>query len=102
MCIRDSVGVPLPVVGSLIGAFIGPFAGAFLGEFSVHRDVRSDPTRAAWTSPQSVLSLHGYLRVRGDYQTPGIPVDADVPGALGSLGRKDATRLDLALSLIHI
>ncbi|MEZ4326456.1 MAG: TIGR04551 family protein [Polyangiales bacterium] len=28
----------------------------------------SDPTRAAWTSPQSVLTLHGYLRVRGELQ----------------------------------
>ena len=28
----------------------------------------SDPTRAAWTSPQSVLTLHGYLRVRGEWQ----------------------------------
>jgi mono/diheme cytochrome c family protein len=41
-----------------------------------------------------------YLRVRGDYKTLGIPVDADVPGALGSLGKKDATRLDLARWLV--
>ena len=28
----------------------------------------SDPTRSSWTSPQSVLTLHGYLRVRGEWQ----------------------------------
>lgn len=28
----------------------------------------SDPTRPVWTAPESVLTLHGYLRVRGEYQ----------------------------------
>ncbi len=28
----------------------------------------SDPTRPVWTAPESVLTLHGYLRVRGEFQ----------------------------------
>ncbi len=41
------VGVPIPVVGSVFGAFIGAFVGAFVGEMTVHRDVRSNPTKVA-------------------------------------------------------
>src|SRR5690606_20298759 len=29
---------------------------------------QSDPTRPVWVAPQSVFTLHGYLRVRGEYQ----------------------------------
>ncbi len=28
----------------------------------------SDPTRPIWTAPESVFTLHGYLRVRGEFQ----------------------------------
>lgn len=51
----------------------------------------SDPTRAAWTSPQSVLTLHGYLRVRGELMDnffldhrDTYPFSLWVPGSGGS------------------
>ena len=41
------VGVPVPVIGSVLAAFAGAFVGAYIGERTVHRDLRSDPTRVA-------------------------------------------------------
>ncbi len=41
------VGIPVPVVGSLIGAFAGAFLGALVAELSVARDARGAPVRAA-------------------------------------------------------
>jgi hypothetical protein len=41
-----------------------------------------------------------HIRVRGDYKNLGIPVEPDIPAALGSLNKRGATRLDLARWLV--
>lgn len=43
------MGVPIPIVGSLVGAFAGSFFGALLAEYSVARD-HGQAGRAAWGS----------------------------------------------------
>jgi hypothetical protein len=41
------------------------------------------------------------LRVKGQWNKPGIPVDADVPGVLPALGVSNPTRLDLAKWMVR-
>jgi uncharacterized protein YqgC (DUF456 family) len=41
------MGVPVPIVGSVVGAFLGSFAGAALLEFSLSR-TPGTAVRAGW------------------------------------------------------
>ena len=41
------------------------------------------------------------IRVKGQWNKPGVPVDADVPGVLPSIGTAQATRLDLAKWMVR-
>jgi uncharacterized protein (TIGR04551 family) len=54
----------------------------------------SDATRPVWTAPASVFTLHGYLRVRGEYQDSfnlGHRTLTDLPWALFTPGDAGAT-----------
>lgn len=41
------------------------------------------------------------IRVKGQWNKPGVPVDADVPGVLPSIGSAQATRLELAKWMVR-
>jgi hypothetical protein len=41
------------------------------------------------------------IRVKGQWNKPGVPVDADVPGVLPAIGTAQATRLDLAKWMVR-
>src|SRR5690606_1121903 len=58
----------------------------------------SDPTRRGWSAFKPVVTLHGYLRTRGEFQdsfnlgrtqargvnNPGIPFERYTPASVGS------------------